>query len=169
MKQYKLRRLIIILFFSLFIFISGAIFLLPSFILTLYREKDMLSQAKTIEDANKGNNKAELVSNIRGVNDKIRNIKTNENRQEYYDIIQKIIEEKDDNLKINSFLVFDKPEGDKTQYEIQITGIAKTRDSLVKFKSEIEKSSLGAKVDLPVASLASDVDAEFVMRITIKQ
>jgi len=166
MRQYKSRRMVVILLFSFFIFLSGAIFLLPSYILTLYREREVLVQAKIVENVSKGKNKAELVGKIKALNEKIRNIKASEVKIQYYDIIQKVLEKKSNSITVNSFLVMDKAVEKGNLYQVQMTGVAKTRDELVDFEKALD-SIPGLEAELPVSSLASEINAEFVINITL--
>jgi hypothetical protein len=51
--------------------------------------------------------------------------------------------------------------------DILITGEASTRASLAAFKAALEVSGVFARVELPVASLASERDIEFTMTLSL--
>jgi len=166
-SQYKKRRAIISLFFTMFLFISTAIFLMPSYILTVYKEKEIQNQVERLGIVNKDKNRAELVTKIRLVNEKIRSVDIDDNQKSYYDIVEKIIAKKGSDIKIESFVVRDIVTDKKNAYQIQITGISKTRDSLFAFSDALGEIPGVERPNLPVSSLASEVDTEFVINISM--
>ncbi len=55
-----------------------------------------------------------------------------------------------------------------TTVDLRISGIAKTRETLIAFKKKVETNPMVAKVDLPVSDLAKSKNISFILKILSK-
>jgi hypothetical protein len=55
---------------------------------------------------------------------------------------------------------------DKNSYTLIVSGLAKTRQSLVAFSEALRKEPLIQKVDLPVSNLTKESNIQFTLTIT---
>lgn len=55
-----------------------------------------------------------------------------------------------------------------TTVDLRVSGIAKTRETLIAYKKKVETNPMVAKADLPVSDLAKSKDISFVLKILSK-
>ena len=159
-----MRKTVVSLLFLLVVVISSTVFLLPSYILTTFRENETKDQLKTLENLANKNNRPEVIKGLDDINKKISSVKIGDDFA-YYDLLQKILSEKPQSVHVASIITQEKIDKDKTVHTVQLNGISDTRDDLVNYKSVLDASGKYKEVYLPISSLASETDVEFVMNI----
>lgn len=168
-KLYLMRKAVVALSLLLVVLISGSIFLLPSYILVTYRNQEVERQIESIANQSKEKNRPDLSKRLSDINNKVSSVNIPESEFAYYDLVDKIIDIKPDGVLINSFSIQNIAEkGNVKALQVQVTGIAKTRDNLVRFGNSLKADDLYKEVRLPVSSLAAETNAEFVISFGIE-
>jgi hypothetical protein len=163
-KEYNLRRLIVGFFFILFLQTAFFIFMLPSWMISKYKEET--SSARVIQLDN-----SELLSNSNAIRPVIRSINAEliliDRSLEYPKIspyLDSILSMKTNSIKINQFSF--SPNSTSTE-TINLQGVSATRDSLVNFKKSLDESGLFKSIDLPVSNFTKDKNISFNMTLTV--
>jgi len=159
--------MIVILVFVCLIGISGSVFLMPSYILSSYREAEIKSQIDSVEASLDSAKQPELNQKLVSFNTKIASVSVPADSVELYDVIQKILAIKPAGISVQSILVLNKIVGEGA-VTIQVSGVADTRDSLVDFHDTLKADTYYSSVKLPIENLALEMDAPFTLSITIK-
>ena len=159
-REYRARALIILCLVLAVAFVIGAVSLLPTYIHARNaagRNADLVSTAQNNPPtigisvmADELNADRTLLSAISSTANGIRQSV----------VISAIIALRGDNT-ITSFSL----DTASSTISVSVEGIAPSRDGLVLFKDNIEKSRPGLKVDLPVSQLANSKDIKFSFKI----
>lgn len=168
-KVYFMRKAIVSLVLLLIVLISGSIFLLPSYILVTYRNQDVERQIEITNNQSKEKTRPELSKRLSDINNKIAKVDINESEFAYYDLVDRILRARPSGVLVDSLSIQSITEkGNKKTLQVQITGVALTRDSLVQFGNILKADDVYKDVRLPVSSLASERNAEFVINFQIE-
>ncbi len=162
--EYKLRRLVLILAFVIFIQSSFLIFLFPSWLISLYKEKEVASQIEEINKSSVAANANSISSIIKSTNSKLKVINNTLEYPRLIPFVDTVISKKSENIHLIGILYSGTGRSTAT---LSIEGISSTREALVSFVKNLEKSGMFRKVDLPVSNLAKDKDIKFSMSLTI--
>ncbi len=163
-KEYNLRRLLVIAGFILCIQVSFYIFLFPSWMISYSKEADsvvrveQLNNSKLISD----NGTAKLA-----ISDLNKQLNIIDKSLEYPILIKylnHIISVKSSQIKI-SHLSYSSQSNSKAS--LSLRGFSDTRDSLVEFKNRLEKLQAFKLVDLPISNYAKDKNIEFTINLNI--
>ncbi|HEY4494767.1 MAG TPA: hypothetical protein VJC02_01545 [Candidatus Paceibacterota bacterium] len=166
--EYRIRLIILALFFICSIVVVGILILIPSYVISDVQEKGALNRVKELKSSQEASGVAEIEKNLALVENITKRIIANDNNISYSSLIEDVISHKTKEVKINSFSV-SKATGTSTPVEIIVQGKASTRDSLVIFKNNIESDKQFSKVELPVSDLAKSKDIGFALRLTVKK
>ncbi len=162
-KEYRLRVIAVILVGILITAILTIVFLLPSYILVLYKNKvaeQFVNKTPTTEV-----DEEDFVATLRKAKISAQVLRPGPAVLTMTRVIEIINTTKTSNISITS-MTYNK--GADTPPTIDIIGKAKTRQSLVNFTQSLQKSQPIASVDLPVSSFAKDTDIPFSIAIKTK-
>ena len=162
--DYKFRRLSVFLSFIIFLQVSFLIFLLPSWIISLFREREAISQIEKMNQSLLSQNKDSVASIITGTNAKLNIINNILNYPEVIPIVNVILSNKTSSIYLNG-LTYTSTNASTSVLTIQ--GISLTRESLVSFVKNLEKSGAFKVVDLPVSNLAKDKNISFSINLSV--
>ncbi len=166
-REYHTRLFIFTLFFISLAIILGILSLIPAFVIAYTDEKSALNR---IEEIRKNRDTKEIESikkELQKTTEYIKKIDSAENNIKYSEIIPQIINDKNANIQITSLSFIRSDKNATSTNPLVLQGIAKSRDSLLKFKSELEKNSLISSVELPVSDLARSKDIDFSIKISL--
>ena len=167
-RQYRMRKLILMLGFVSFIAFSSLIFLIPSYVLTIYKVDETELQIDIVKRALNSKDQELLEQQINDLNESIKLVALDQQRLQFYDLTQRVLADKPRGVHVTGFLVQDNSVSDKQQtYRIQMTGISDTRNALVDYKDTLEKSGLYSEVNLPIESLASQFNTAFNLNLIL--
>ena len=163
-KQYRLRRAIVFLGFLVASLAVAIIFLIPSYLLSIAKEREVASQLESTKKAASPQNKEDLSLALKEINQKIQALKTGKNIP-VAEFFEAILSHKSSSIKIIRLILSHaaSPDG-----EVSITGIAKDRETLVLFAKELRLDSHFKDAILPPSNLAKDKDIEFSITLPLK-
>ncbi|MFA7216574.1 MAG: PilN domain-containing protein [Candidatus Paceibacterota bacterium] len=165
-KDYKIRRWVVVLTFVIFVQLSLMVFLLPSLVLSYFKDKDLSEEVQSAKESVLSKDAAAISKVITSTNT---SLDLYENLFSYPQVvpqINKIISYKNQSLKFTDFLY--QSTGTSTSL-ITVRGIASTRDSLVLLVRNLEESGVFYNVDLPVSNLAKDRNIDFSVSLYFKE
>jgi hypothetical protein len=164
-KEYRLRVVVMYLGVIAALCITAVVLLIPSYILSLYRRKAVETAPVQLTPESQ-KEKAALLSQIEKGKDAIKILKPEASSKLPTELISLIIKNKSSDITINSIgYTYTKPQ----TFLIKISGVAKTRQSLIAFKTSLEKEEGIAQIVLPVSNLAKDANISFSFEITNKK
>lgn len=164
--DYKTRLIVVFLVMVIFIQLSALIFIVPSWVLSSYKEKEIILDAEAINQSVASKNTEVIVSLIRSTNEKLRILDTALTYQKLYPIINTIILSKDSSIGITDLFY---TRIDEKSADITLRGVSSTREALVAFVKDLEKSTIFKSVDLPVSNLAKDKNIDFYMNLSVEK
>ena len=160
-REYRIRALIVLLFFISISIVIGIGSLFPAYIYSSLEEKIHLRQVtdlrKTSDDATVTAIQKQLAASSAILNTVSNNIGTNI----YSQALNSRVSTRG-NINLNSF-AFERPTSNTLN--VTISGIAPTRKDLLAFKNRLQGLSSKTTVDLPLSTLAKDSDVSFSIQI----
>ena len=163
-KEYKTRLLVVVLLFGLFIQILFLVFIFPSWVLSLYREKEDIVQLDKINQSALSKETETVTSVIKSMNIKLDILDKTLKYPEAINLIDIILSKKTPLIRLNNLVYTSSSQSGTT---ILLRGISDTRDSLVSFEKNLEQSGHFKTVDLPVSNLAKDRDIIFSINLSL--
>ena len=162
-REYRVRSLIVFSFtVSLAAFI-GIAALFPAFIKASETVQAAEDQASATTKSTDGANLKDFQTNmLRSL--ALLEVLSSDNGPRLSDIVNGIVALRGD-LKFDSITV---NLVSSTTAGVSLDGVAPTRDSLLRFKSDFESGPSGNKVDLPVSELAKSSNIRFSIQLTEK-
>lgn len=166
-SEYKLRLATASLALLTMVLLSATILLAPSFILT---ESRLSQKRTTLNSLSKEESSTSTEQNkdiIARVNEKLSVVRMQTSKLEPTDIAQLITQAKPNGVSVRRVSIKES-EGESAQ-SIDINGVARTRDVLLKFEDNLGNKAEVQKVNLPIDTLASRQNAEFSLTLTAKK
>lgn len=166
-QDYLARRTVVVLLFVLVCTVIIFVGLLPSYILSFYKERTASSFAgssanvseatKTLQDMNKA---------LTDTSSQISLLQKNLPKISPYDLLALVVKDKTANIKITS-ISFSGGQNGTAQFSVG--GIAKDRQSLLDFEKNLQNESKFSSVDLPVSGFSQDSNINFSVNLGVKQ
>ena len=154
-REYLLRLLAICCLFLSFTMLVGTILLFPSFIV-LYQKRTILNEELKTEGVETPNTK-NFSDIAKELQQKVKLLGSFSENSSPRGTFSGIISERGNNITLSRF-TYDFKDGSNS---IVIVGNAKTRDDLLRFQSNLEKTALFKSVDFPDNLLAQNKDIMF--------
>lgn len=165
LKEYRLRKTTIILSFLFATGLISFIFLIPSYMLSSSRDKEVSNRIDAVRRSTIVGEANEINASLVDTNLKIQSLKIEENEVLIKDLFDRVLSKKTDSIRIVD-IQFRKKQTDGN--EIELSGIARDRESLSAFIKSLEEEDLFLNVDIPVSSFAKETNANFSVNITGK-
>ncbi len=162
--EYKIRRMTVILISVLFLQMSFLVFLLPSWIISVYKEKDAISQVEDVKQSSLSKGASPIASVITDTNKKLFFINSLLTYQQVSPIIDSVLSNKTPSISLNEFSY---TSGNASTSTLVLGGVSATREALVAFVKSLEKSGAFKTVDLPVSNLAKDKNIDFSINLSV--
>ncbi|HEY0220681.1 MAG TPA: hypothetical protein VGC58_00465 [Candidatus Paceibacterota bacterium] len=163
-REYHLRRFIIVLFFVIFIQISFFILMLPSWVTSLSKEKEVTLRVEKMNESPLISSLNMIKPTIKALNSEIILMDRYLDYPEAMPFFSTVLSKKETSIKINQFSYTAIGSSTAT---ISLQGFSATRDSLVEFKKSLDDLKIFKSVDLPISNYAKDRDINFSMTINI--
>lgn len=161
-RRYRQRATIVALIYLSIAFAILFFVLLPSLIILKSEEIRLNLSIKSYEQSINTKKDESISDTLSKINSIIILLK---NKAISPTNVVEMINEQADNVSIESFAL----SGFTPQsVSVSITGVAPTRKDLVGFSKKLENVFVGTKIELPVSSLAKDVDIPFSLTITLE-
>ncbi len=165
--EYRIRILVVLLFFISCAMIIGICSLLPSYILSYAQEKNSVQKVQSINESLDKDHDI-FSADLLGSYKIIKKIKLEQNNIIFSNYLKKIDSYKNDFIVFNSFQLSKSQETSSSTSEMILQGKAKTRNSILQFKKVLESNSEILKVELPLSDLTKNKDIDFAFRIKFK-
>lgn len=164
--EYKKRWLILLLVLVIFLQVSFLIFFLPSWALSLSKEREISSSVYGIAQSASSKDAVPIASIISDTNKRSSIINTLMEYPEVVPLINTVIENKISSIHINEILY---RFADKANTTVTLSGVSDTRDSLVSFVKKLESSGSFKSINLPVSNFTKDKDISFSLSMIVLQ
>lgn len=169
-RQYRIRKLIVILIFVSIVMIANLILIIPSYILTVYKVNEIQQEIGFVHGQLERTDKHQLNNELDELNRKIGLLTTEYIDEQFHDILAKALVNKPSKVHITALLVQNREaasgEG-KREFRIQLTGVSDTRDAIVEYIDLLKVGGQFDEVVLPIASLVSQFDTQFDINLTL--
>ncbi len=163
-KEYKFRKIIVILLFIISLQISFLIFIFPTWLISLYNEKEVLAESENVKKQLSDLNISPATLTIKSLNTKLNIINTTLEYPKILPLFNTIISKKTNSIQIDEFLY---TLVQNNTAEIIIGGTSLTRESLVSFVKSLEDTKSFKQVNLPISNLAKDRNINFSISMKI--
>jgi hypothetical protein len=167
-REYRLRLVIILLFFVSLAALIGIAALVPSFLYSYTQEKSAIEGQQVIQKLRKESGADQIENDLVLSQAIAKRILTEKDPVVYNQVVQNILSHRSKGLSITSFALL-KDNGTTTAAKISLSGKAATRDSLLQFKNDLLNDKLFTEVDLPLEDLAKSKDVSFNMNFKLKK
>lgn len=164
--EYSLRRLIVVIFSVVFVQVVCLVFLFPSWLISSYKEDDIISQTEEMSKSELLSSASSTASDIISINSKLNAIDSSLSYLTIIPYINGIISNKTGDIHISDFTY---TSNSSTTGTITLNGVSLTRESLVGFVKSLEGSDLFKSVDLPISNFAKDRNINFSININIEK
>lgn len=162
LKEYKIRRAIIICTFVFFFGIMASVSLFPSYLLSAIKTKEISTQLAELRKSTILQEAKILNEALVNTNKKLDLLRDSTSTVYVKDIIDGIQKSKSEQaIRISGVLY--RRDTAKKQLSLSITGVARDRESLSFFVKELEKNF--EQVNLPVSNFAKEKNAQFTIEI----
>jgi ABC-type phosphate transport system substrate-binding protein len=164
--EYRIRYITLVLLLVLCLQVSFLVFLLPSWITSVYKERDATVQLENIRQSPLAKGASPIASIITDTNKKLVLINSILQYPEVTPIVQSILANKTSPVRLNEFLYTSKTASTSA---FLIGGVSSTREGLVSFVKNLEKSGEFKTVYLPVSQLAKDKNLDFSITLGVEK
>ncbi len=164
-EEYTFRvASVLFMVFSL-VMIFVLVFLIPSYILSMYREVVISDQLNMIKNSTSNQTEVSL-NEVKKINEIVKTLSSGTfNQRTASSFIKDILSVKSSDIKISFISVdFDPTKNMK----IGLRGFSKSRDILTKFIKDVRGLNLFSSVDLPVSNLVKSTDSDFTVSLVVK-
>lgn len=161
-SEYAFRFSSILLLSLSAVVIFWIISMTPTFVTVFFEQKLLKEQVQDVESVELLNEKNSLTEGFSDFRDKLNILDVSEYNPT--DLIREVTKYQIRSISLSN-ITFDTKNGKKV---IGLQGVANNRESLSEFASELEKSDLFVKVDLPFSNFTKDIDIPFVLTIDLK-
>jgi Tfp pilus assembly protein PilN len=162
-KEYAFRRNIVLFMFLFALGSVASVSLFPSYLLSSGKIKETQQEITTIKNSLTLQESGNLSGVLKKTNIKLQTLGFVLSDMNASDLFEKVFDKRDVNIRITS-IMYQKPSG-KGAGSITFNGVAHDRESLSTFVDNLKKEPSFTQVDLPVANLAKDRNADFTIKI----
>lgn len=163
-KEYSLRRAIVILFFIIFIQISFMVFLMPTWLISTYKEEDVVLRGADMNGRLSNLNIASTTDDIKSLNNKVSVIQTYLDYPGFNKYLTFILSKQTKSILIKNIAYSN---ADSKSVTISVDGTAATREVLRNFVKSLQTSESFKSVDIPISNYAKEKDLVFTIKITV--
>lgn len=166
LTEYRIRRLIIASIFLLVLGFIAVISLLPSYLLSSAKVVEGKDSVAAIERSSIVAEEPALQSSLQVANVKLSAL-TPASANSLASVLDAIGAARSEHIRLNGILFTRGAPGAGVATDtIQLSGVAKDRDSLSAFEDALKANPLFTSVDLPVSNFAKDQNEDFSLSLT---
>jgi len=159
-KEYRLRLIVVILVFIMFIILSFIIFMSPSLVVSYFRENELKQRVEVLDKTAGASNINSIKPVIKSLNSDLSSIDKTLKYSEVVPLINSVLSEKTSSIYITDISY---TSISSSTASVVVQGVSTTRDALVSFKKSLEDTKIFKSIDLPISNLAKDKDIKFSM------
>lgn len=168
-REYFIRFLIVFLFFVSCGVILGIFSLAPSYVLSLNGERDTLKEVQALQKGRQARGTDAISNELSATYALIKSIEKDYDKASFSKTIDEIASLRTPQIFYSSISLQKLDRTATSTITAIVQGKALTRDSLLKFKKNLESDPNISKVDLPVSDLAKSKDISFAVKFSIKK
>jgi hypothetical protein len=161
-KEYKLRLLTVLFFGLTAVALIAFVSFIPSYIAVSIKESQAKTAAETLNQLGGAQNSGTTGADVFLTGEEIKLLQANAVSHVPSDLLSKLLEGKPTGVSIDN-IVYEFSNG---KGKLTVSGSAGTRDDLLLFRDQIQKTAPFEKVNLPVAILAKDTNVSFSIAIS---
>lgn len=162
LKDYKERRIIVLLFVCVLFIVMLFILISPSFGYLFFEEQNVIAEAEVVKKSNQFEKADEVMDVIQSTNEQLRVFMLEISSIQSIEAVEKIVSAKHTGIYI-----------DNIQYKlltatsslITVEGKASRRDTLREFVTKLENIEGFTDVVLPVSNFVKDRDIDFTISL----
>lgn len=163
-SEYHLHFVIVVFLFIIFLQVTCLVFLFPSWLISLNKEKEVILQSEKSNRSSLDSQINLINSTIKSINTKLNVINSTLEYPKVVPLIDGILAQKTSSIYIKAIQY---TSSKNTSGKINLAGVSATRESLVLFVKKLEESKLFSNVDLPISNFTKDKDIDFSINMTI--
>lgn len=164
-REYRIRLVIFLLFFMSCSVLAGIISLVPAYVYSYTREKEVLNRLTELQKNREDGGLVAIKKELADTSTMIKKIKDGDSSIIYSSIVYNIINHKPVGVSINNFDLSSTGTSATSTISVTMQGKASTRESLVTFRDRLAKDPLITKVELPVSDLAKSKDISYSIKV----
>ena len=161
-KAYAERRAVVMLSACIFILVVALIGLLPTYILTTWRQDEVVLRAKTMIELGQTGNDEGLQNWLSKVKRELQVLSPKFDTDRPSQFIKMVVDERVSGVRLNAFSWVKV----KNKVTLSISGVAVDRQALIAFEDDIQASRNFSGVTLPISDLARDKNISFQIKFT---
>ena len=172
--EYKIRILIVLLFFVSSAVIVGIISLIPGYVISSIKENELTSKLEELKKSKEARGIDATIVELKQGSDILRQIQQDVKESSFANAIQNTVSAKLPkaifaSMQISSIAETNSTSTNDSSYEVLIQGKSATRESLLEFKRNIEKNPIFSKVEFPIPDLTKTKDVAFAIKVKLKK
>lgn len=164
LKDYKGRRVIVLLFGLVCFICMLFVFISPSFGYLFFEEKNVIAEAEVMKQSDQFKTADEVVTTIKETNEQLRTLSLEVRPVAPIGAIEKIVKVKNQYIHITEIQY---KEVNATSSTVVLQGKADKREALKDFVTSLQGLSGFSDVVLPVSNFAKDKDIDFTISMKI--
>lgn len=164
-KEYARRRAVVVLLALIIILVVGIVGILPSYLLSDYRQKEVSERTHIDSTTLFGGDELALQEWFRDFNFKLEALANNLDQERPSNFIEEVIKHKTDDVRITGFAWSE----DRRDIELSVRGVTNNRQALISFEKSINDSKHFSDVDLPISDLAQGTDIDFNITFSLNR
>lgn len=164
LKDYKERRIIVLLFGFIFFICMLFIFISPSFGYLFFEEQNVVAEAEVMRESDQFKKADEVMTTIKETNEQLRALSLEVRSVTPVKAIEQVVSVKNRSIHITEIQY---KEVTSTSSTIVLQGKADRRDALKEFVTSLQNISGFSDVVLPVSNFAKDRDISFTISMKI--
>ncbi len=162
-SEYNLRRIVVILVCFIFLQISFLIFILPSWLVSFYKQQEAISVSSSSKISSVFKNADNISTIINRTNQNLAIISDSFHSSLALSSIEEIISQKTSTITLSNF-TYDNS-SIATSVPMSISGVARTREDLVNFVKRLSDSGYFSNIVSPISDLTKDKNIDFMISL----
>lgn len=168
-REYFTRFIIVIIFFVSLAILSGILSLVPSYMKSYVKEQESLKQVESLQKGRQARGTDAITTELGATYKLIKSVKEDGDSVSFAESISDIVNLRTPQIFYSSMSIQKADKSATSSLTVIIQGKAVTRDSLIKFKKNVEANPNVSRVDLPISDLAKSKDITFAVRFLLKK
>jgi hypothetical protein len=167
-RDYRVRVLIVLMFFIASGIVVGILSLFPSYIVSYNQEKNLLNKVENIQKTRASDGIDNMISELNKSYYSVKALRNDKTKVSFKSNIEEILGLRSKGITITSFEIASSSEQEGIS-EMIIQGDSATRETLLSFKKNIESDANISNVVLPISDLTKSKNISFAIKFLIKK
>lgn len=164
-KIHSLKVVVLSMYLLALVCVSGAVFLLPTFVLSESKEKSLVEKLAAVKKNNENDKSDTLDAVIDDINSKLKVFPETGEFVFSEDVLAQILAKKTKDISITSVSYVGTGEDKK----ISVVGRANNREALLNFERDLSTVPQFTGIQLPISNFLKDNNIDFIIEATFKK